>query len=52
MMILQAPLYLDFFGLHDAALAVRRDAGFIRRQIYPAALFDEIKPLNPPRRQP
>ena len=52
MMIRQTPLYLEFMGLNDAALAVRRDSGFIRRQIYPAALFDEIKLLNPPRRQP
>lgn len=38
MMIRQAPLYLDFFGLHDAARTVQRNAGFIRQQIYPAAL--------------
>ena len=46
MMIRQAPLYLDFLGLHDAALAVRRDSDFIRRQIYPAALFGDIELLN------
>ena len=45
MMIQQAPLYLDFFGLHEAARAVERDAGFVRRQIYPAALQGEIPPL-------
>lgn len=34
MMILQTHLYLDFFGLGDAAAAVRKDADFIRQTIY------------------
>jgi shikimate dehydrogenase len=42
MMIRQAALYLDFFGLHTAARTVERDMGFIRQQIYPAALQGEI----------
>jgi shikimate dehydrogenase len=42
MMIRQAALYLDFFGLHAAARTVERDTGFIRQQIYPAALQGEI----------
>ncbi len=41
MMIRQGPLYLDFFGLHEAAQAVKRDSDFIRQQIYPAVLRDE-----------
>ena len=41
MMIRQGPLYLDFFGLHEAAQAVQRDSDFIRQQIYPAVLRDE-----------
>lgn len=42
MMIRQGALYLDFFGLHEAAQAVRQDAGFIRQQIYPAELQGEM----------
>lgn len=42
MMIRQGALYLDFFGLHEAAQAVQRDSDFIRQQIYPAVLRDEI----------
>lgn len=42
MMIRQGALYLDFFGLHEAARAVQRDSDFIRQQIYPAVLRDEI----------
>ncbi len=42
MMIRQGALYLDFFGLHEAAQTVRQDPGFIRRQIYPAVLHGEI----------
>jgi shikimate dehydrogenase len=45
MMIRQGALYLDFFGLHAAAQVVQRDAGFIRQQIYPAALQGEIAPF-------
>jgi shikimate dehydrogenase len=43
MLIQQTHLYLDFMGFHEAAEAVRRDAGFIREQIYPAALAHEIR---------
>ena len=46
MMIRQAPLYLEFMGLNNAPLAVRRDSGFIRRQIFPVALLGEIELLN------
>jgi shikimate dehydrogenase len=42
MLVQQAHLYLDFFGLHAAARTVEHDAGFIRKQIYPAALQGEI----------
>ena len=47
MMIRQGALYLDFFGLHEAAQAVQRDAGFIRQQIYPAVLQDETALFQP-----
>lgn len=47
MMIRQGALYLDFFGLHDAAQRVQRDAGFIRKQIYPALLQAEIGLFEP-----
>ncbi|MGH6639883.1 MAG: shikimate dehydrogenase family protein [Polaromonas sp.] len=43
MMIQQAHLYLEFFGLHAAAQTVQRDAGFIRQGIYPAELLDEAQ---------
>ena len=46
MMIQQSHLYLDFFGLQDAARAVQRDAGFIRQQIYPSELQGEILPFS------
>lgn len=42
MMIQQAPSYLEFFGLHEAAKAVRQDATFIREHIYPASMAGEI----------
>lgn len=35
MMIQQAHLYLEFFGFHEAARAVKQDAGFIRELISP-----------------
>lgn len=44
MLIQQAPDYLEFFGYSDAAKAVRRDATFIRKHLYPAALAAEIRP--------
>ena len=43
MLIQQAPLYLEFFGFRDAAQAVRRDASFIREQIYPAQMARELR---------
>lgn len=46
MLIRQVALYLEFFGLHDAALAVQQDPGFIRRQIYPPALHGEMPLFN------
>lgn len=42
MMIQQIHLYLDFFGFHDAAQAVRDDCNFIRELIYPRELLGEI----------
>ncbi|MDB5847429.1 MAG: shikimate dehydrogenase [Rhodoferax sp.] len=48
MMIQQADLYLRFFGLHDAAALVQRDATFVRQAIYPAELADEIHRSRPP----
>ncbi|MES2945532.1 MAG: shikimate dehydrogenase [Pseudomonadota bacterium] len=48
MMIQQAPDYLEFFGLHQAAQTVRQDATFIREQIYPASMAGEIhRPAQP-----
>lgn len=38
MLIQQAHLYMDFFGFHDIAAALRQDASTLREQIYPAAL--------------
>jgi len=43
MMIQQAHLYLAFFGLHEAAQSVARDAGFIRQHIYPAELAGDLQ---------
>jgi shikimate dehydrogenase len=37
MMIQQAHLYLDFFGFHAAARAVREDSDFLREPLAPAA---------------
>ena len=37
MMIQQAHLYLDFFGFHAAASAVREDGKFLRELFAPAA---------------
>lgn len=42
MLIQQAHLYLDFFGFHDIAAALRQDTDTIRQQIYPQTLLDEI----------
>ncbi|MDB5894193.1 MAG: shikimate dehydrogenase [Rhodoferax sp.] len=48
MMIQQADLYLEFFGLSEAAALVRQDATFIRTSIYPAELAGEIhRPRQP-----
>lgn len=46
MLIQQAPLYLEFFGFHDAAARVRADAGFLREQIYPPELLREVSPAG------
>jgi shikimate dehydrogenase len=37
MLIQQAPLYLEFFGFHAAAQAVREDSDFLRELLVPAA---------------
>ena len=42
MMIQQTALYLDFFGLHEAARQVRADSRFIREAIYPESMRGEI----------
>lgn len=47
MLIQQTPLYLDFFGFHEAAAAVRRDATFLRECIYPKTLHGEIRRAAP-----
>lgn len=47
MLIQQTPLYLDFFGFHEAAAAVRRDATFLREGIYPKELHGEIRRAAP-----
>ena len=44
MLIQQAHLYLDFFGMTDAARAVAQDATLLREHIYPARLQGEIRP--------
>ncbi len=47
MMIQQTHLYLDFFGLHDAARVVRADCNFIRELICLEAPLGEIpKPVT------
>lgn len=43
MLIQQAHLYLDFFGMTDAARAVAQDATLLREHIYPARLRGEIR---------
>lgn len=47
MLIQQAAPYLDFFGLHTAAQLVRDDATFVREQIYPGTLRNEIRGREP-----
>jgi shikimate dehydrogenase len=42
MMIQQTALYLDFFGLQEAARQVRADSTFIREAIYPREMRGEI----------
>ena len=46
MLIQQAPLYLEFFGFHEAAAHVRADAAFLREKLYPADLLAEVLPAN------
>jgi hypothetical protein len=46
MLIQQAHLYLDFFGMTDAARAVAQDATLLREHIYPARLQGEIRRVN------
>jgi len=43
MLIQQAHLYLDFFGMTEAAQAVRQDATALRERIYPPGLHSEIR---------
>jgi shikimate dehydrogenase len=43
MLIQQAHLYLDFFGMTQAAAAVRQDATALRERIYPPKLHGEIR---------
>ncbi len=43
MLIQQTPPYLDFFGWHDAAERVRRDAGFLRALMVPPELLAETR---------
>lgn len=47
MMVHQADLYLDFFGLHAAAEAVRQDCRLLREQIYPPEMAQEWQRLSP-----
>ena len=47
MLIQQAHLYLDFFGFHDMAAALRQDANSVRELIYPPALQGEIRAAQP-----
>ena len=43
MMIQQAHLYLEFFGLSHAAQQVQRDAGLIRQHIYPVEMAQDLQ---------
>ena len=47
MMIQQTHRYLAFFGLHEAARLVYKDADFLRQLVYPAALQSEIRKHAP-----
>ena len=47
MLIQQTHNYLDFFGFHEAAREVRKDADFLRALIYPAELQSEIRRQMP-----
>ena len=48
MMIQQTHLYLEFFGMHEAAREIRRDATMLRELIYPKELAGEIhQPARP-----
>ncbi|WP_409320273.1 shikimate dehydrogenase family protein [Pseudomonas putida] len=45
MLILQTPLFLDFFGLSEAAATVRADDSAVREMLYPSeltGLFDRL----------
>ena len=43
MLVQQMPHYFEFFGHHEAANALRRDADFLRELIYPQAMAGEIR---------
>lgn len=44
MLIQQAPLYLRFFGLEQAASGIEHDASVLREMIVPAVLLDSHQP--------
>lgn len=46
MLIQQAHLYLDFFGFHAMAEALRQDANSVRELIYPPAMQGEIRAVQ------
>jgi shikimate dehydrogenase len=43
MLILQTPLFLDFFGAHKAAQLLRADDSIARDMLFPAELRDLVK---------
>ncbi|MEX3815410.1 shikimate dehydrogenase [Paraburkholderia sp. BR13439] len=43
MLILQTPLFLDFFGVHKAADLLRTDDSFARDMLFPVELRDLVK---------
>ncbi|WP_185646420.1 hypothetical protein [Burkholderia sp. Bp9143] len=43
MLILQSPLFLDFFGVHDAANALREDDSIARDMLFPVELRGLVK---------
>jgi shikimate dehydrogenase len=43
MLILQSPLFLDFFGVAEAAELLRRDDSIVRDMLFPSELRHLVK---------